>query len=437
MKKYVISSYIPGSEVNKEFLATLENYCEMNGAELLIYLTGYSIKQDASLISMDVTPFLKRSDLKINDSLLLLDLGIKPQSIDPTAGLETIANARGSLILPSTRHRFKSVPRSLKHSHSPRGIWCTGTVSVPHYKTDKSGLKANDLHKLGALVIAVENDEIFHIRQLSFSGHGLYDLGYFYDKESQTTQNPSALVLGDLHPPFTNQGVLEATCDLIKNLQPNFVVLHDVFDAASISHHVEGKSITKSKIHQKLPSLKEELELTADVLSKLYHSHSEAEYFVVRSNHDEHIDRYLEEGRFVKDYVNFDLAIELVKAKKEGLNVLEKGLDLVGTEGAFFNFLERDDTLTIAGIECSNHGDYGANGKHGSTPHHGLAFNGKVVTGHAHSSEIGVHGNYVVGTMTDLSLPYTNDSGTSGWLNSHVIIYPDGNMSHIHIIKKS
>lgn len=437
MKKYVITSYIPGSRVEELFFKTLENYCTINNAELKVVLTGHGDKNDRGLVDSRLIPYLQQEDLYINKSLLLMTLPVSPATLDPTSGMDSIATAKASLILGAPKHRFKSVARSLKHNDSPRGIWCTGSISVPHYKANKAGLKAKDIHKQGALIVTVENESIFHIRQLSFNGQTIYDLDKEYYVSSVRKINPSAVVLGDLHPPFTNPGVLDATKKLLSTLRPQAVVYHDVFDAASISHHVEGKNLTKIDIHNKMPSLKAELELTKEVLVDLWASSPDSDHFVVRSNHDEHLDRYLDEGRFLKDYINAELAFKISLAKLKGENSLDASLALVNN-GLHLShlFMERDDTLSISGIECANHGDYGANGKHGSTPHHGLAFNGKIVTGHSHSPEIGVYGNVVVGTMTDLSLPYTNDSGTSGWLNTHAIIYPDGNVTHLHLIKR-
>ena len=437
MKKYVITSYIPGSRVEDTFFKTLENYCVVNNAELKVIITGHCDKNDKGLVDSKLIPYLQQEDVYLNKSLFLMTLPISPTTLDSVAGMDSIANAKASLILGAPKHRFKSVARSLKHNDSPRGIWCTGSISIPRYKSNKAGLKAYDTHKQGALIVTVENESIFHIRQLSFNGLTVCDLNKEYSIDSVKDINPSAIVLGDLHPPFTNPGVLEATKKLLSILKPEAVVYHDVFDAASISHHVEGKNLTKVQIYKKMPSLEVELKLTRDVLVDLFLSSPSSEHYIVRSNHDEHLDRYLDEGRFLKDYTNAEIAFKISLAKLNGENSLQAGLSLVNNGLPLsHNFMERDDTLSVAGVECANHGDYGANGKHGSTPHHGLAFNGKVVTGHSHSSEIGVYGNVVVGTMTDLSLPYTNDSGTSGWLNTHAIIYPDGNITHLHLIKK-
>lgn len=436
MKKYLITSYTQGSEYDKKFFSALELYADYNDAEIKILLTASDYKQDKGLVWSELVPYLVQKDESLNDSLLLLDIRSKASTLDPTSGLDTIANYRGSLVIGAARHCFKSVPRSLKHNSSPRGIWCTGSISEPSYNVNKGGLKANDLHKKGALIVTIEDNNIFHIRQISWNGESFYDLTEEYTyNTAKLNKFPSAVVLGDLHPPFTNSGVLKATKKLLSSLNAGAVIYHDVFDAASISHHVEGKNLTKVSVFNQLPSLKEELRITHKTLKEIYNASPNSDHFIVRSNHDEHLDRYLDEGRFMKDYVNSELALDIASAKLGGTNALQYALQV--TNGALPHvFMERDDTLTISGIECSNHGDYGANGKHGSDKQHGLAFSGKIVTGHQHSPSITPYGNVVVGTMTDLSLHYTNDSGTSGWLNTHAIIYPDGNITHIHLIKK-
>ena len=434
IKKYVYTSYIPGSSINEEFLRTLENYCNLNNAELKIGLTSAPSKADNGLVSSRIIPYVVQGDHSINNNLFFIDLRVNSSAMDPISGTDAIANVKGSLVIAATRHRFRSVARSLKHNKSPRGIWCTGSISEAYYKPNKAGLKAEGMHKLGAIVITVVNEDIFHIRQLSFSDGRMYDMNDVYTSQERYNDRPSAIVLGDLHPPFVNKEVLRKTQYLLSKLKPENVVYHDIFDAASISHHVEGKYITKTVVHGILPSLAKEIEITASVMESLVNVLPTAGHYVVKSNHDEHLDRYLDEGRYLKDYLNKTLAIELAQAKLNKHDVIEYALNSVTNKLEKVKFLSREDVLTIAGIECSNHGDYGANGGKGSSAQHGLAFSGKVVTGHAHTSEIGIYGNYICGTMTDLSLPYTNDSGTSGWLNTHTIIYPDGNMTHIHLI---
>jgi hypothetical protein len=89
----------------------------------------------------------------------------------------------------------------------------------------------------------------------------------------------------------------------------------------------------------------------------------------------------------------------------------------------------RHESLIIAGVECSLHGDQGPNGAKGSRSN--LSKIGvKTVIGHTHTPGI-LEGCYQTGTSTPLSLEYTGAVGS--WLNAHVSIDPLGKR-HIHIM---
>ena len=442
MKKYIITSYTPGTKVNEDALNTLQFMADDIDAELLALPTKANYKQLQNEFPDVILP--TKGGFYLNDNLYISDLLVNVNLGDPISGLESISSEMGSLVIAAPRHRFKSVARSLKHHKSPRGIWCTGTVSEPDYKDTKSGLRMRGYHVLGAILVEVKNKEIFSIRQLTYSSDSksVCDLNKEYTLSGEVSHIRPSISLGDLHPPFTSPSVLIATKKLLKKLQVEKVMFHDSFDGASISHHVEGKHLTKALIQQNLPSLEEEVQLTQKVMNDVISQAPEdSEFYVVKSNHDEHLDRYLDEFRFKIDYTNLLYALHLTiqkvkfKRKEHTEDCLEFSLKEAGLDKRFV-FLERDDKLDIAGIECSNHGDYGPNGARGNAKSQGLAFTGgKTITGHAHTPEIGIYGNYVNGTMTHLTLPYTNDSGTSGWINSHTLIYPNGTMTHFHIIE--
>jgi hypothetical protein len=93
-------------------------------------------------------------------------------------------------------------------------------------------------------------------------------------------------------------------------------------------------------------------------------------------------------------------------------------------------FLERDESFQVVGIELGMHGDRGPNGARGSIRN--LARIGvKSIIGHTHSPGIN-EGCYQVGTSTRLKLEY--NSGPSGWLNTHCVIYANGKRSLITVI---
>lgn len=440
-RKFIITSYIPAAKTNKHALETLQFMADDIGAELKVFPTNANYVDDQEELPDLFLP--EEAGYYLNKNLFISDMLVNVNLIDPITGLEAISSEKGSLIVPSPTHRFKSVARSLKHHAGPRGIWCTGSISEPYYKDTKSGLQKKGYHKLGALLVELKGNDIFSIRQLTYNNGSVCDLDKMYTKDGKIHKIRPSISLGDLHPPFTSQYVLSATTVLINRLNVKSIVFHDSFDATSISHHVEGKHLTKALISKEIPSLKQEVRITALTMQHLLMlAPKDLEVYVAKSNHDEHLDRYLDEFRFKTDYTNLLYALDLIKQKvkfKQGnspQDSLEFALKSSGLDQKVV-FLERDSKLDIHGYECSNHGDYGPNGSHGNAKSHGLSFTGgKTITGHAHTPEIGVYGNSVNGTMTKLTLPYTNDSGTSGWINTHTLIYPNGSISHYHIIEE-
>lgn len=450
MKRYIVSSYIPNVDIDVDLYNALVVMSRKVDAEILIADCKGNYRNDEdTLLQYAIDEELKdvviKGSFKFNSKLTLSDYRQSINVIDPISGMAVDADAAalGNMIVAFPRHRFKSVARSLKHSRSPRGVWCTGSISEPYYKNTKSGAAMKNYHVKGALIVEVLDNKMFNIRQLQWDGKGFYDLDTYYTATGSKKVSDSMIgvSLGDLHPPFVNAEVLSATVNMLAKYKPSNVIVHDTFDATSISHHVANKHLTKSLINNKISNLEEEIRHTAHVLQLVADGNKKAKVHVVKSNHDEHLEKYLDEFRFKDDYINIQMSLVLAGRyimNKKGLSnipVLEYALKSY-SKLANVNFYTRDDKLSLAGYEVLNHGDFGANGARGNSKSSGVAFSGKVITGHTHSPEITAFGNSVNGTMTNLSVSYTNDSGTSGWLNTHTIIYKNGTISHYHIIQK-
>lgn len=439
MKKYVISSYIPNTPINSDFVRSLNKYCEVNNAELHILKCKENYRSDPEqpleqAIRDEFGSAIKMNGYQLNKSLFVSDFRISINTIDPLSGMESFAAKHGCMILPFPRHRFKTVPRMLKEHLTPRAIWCTGTISEPTtYKDNKSGTRMKDYHKIGALIVEVEDNEVFHVRQLSFSGKGFFDLDCFYTANKVMHVNPKALVLGDDHFIFQNQGAMSATKDQINKLAIRTIFRHDTLDFGNAgSHHLIGKHLTKSKIPL---TLEEELKATSDNIMEFCTEFPNTTQYMVASNHPEHLDRYIDEARYYDDYPNHIIGLELALAKAKGKDIYDYAMNKYNKLKKVI-FLTRKDSLKIAGVELGDHGDNGSNGSKGTPREKGVVYSGKSVTGHTHSPEVGIFGNYVTGTLTHLSLPYTKDSGSSSWMHSNVLLYADGNCTHLHIIPK-
>jgi hypothetical protein len=344
-----------------------------------------------------------------------------------------MAAKHGCLILPFPRHRFKTVPRMLKESGTPRAIWCSGTISEPDtYKNNKSGQRMKDFHIKGALFIQVEDDKIFHIRQITFDGKGFYDLNTYYEGNKFIEKiRPEAISMGDDHLLYLHPYAMKKTMELISQIKPKKIFRHDTLDFGSAgSHHLIGKHLTKAQL---TVTMEQEFKLTSDSIKSFENKFPFAKQYMVASNHTEHVDRYVDEARYHDDYPNHIVGLELALAKARGSNVYEYAMNKYNTLNNTI-FLTRKESFKLAGVEMADHGDFGANGSKGTPREKGIVYSGKCITGHTHSPEIGVFGNYVNGTLTHLSLPYTKDSGSSSWLWTNTILYSNGTMSHFHII---
>lgn len=435
-KKYIITSYIPNSDIDYEFVYALQKCAELENAELLVGQSKPNYLRDLEeplelAIQAELGNRLVTNFKRLNSKLAIHDFHESVNVIDPLAGIESDVADRGCLIVPFPRHRFKTVPRMLRESGAPRAAWCTGSISHPSYKRTKSGSRMARYHIYGALMVEISNDTHFNIRQLTWDGQGFYDLDKYYTKEGVTLgHSVAALSMGDDHAVFQDPYVMEQTYKLIELINPKYLFRHDTFDACSVTHHLDSKKISKALVNL---SLEEEARITARCLQHVESRYPEVNQIMVASNHPEHLDRYLDEGRYKDDTRNHVLALELAWQKAQGKDVVEyllnKFVPLSKTQ-----FLARKQSFKVRGIEMGDHGDEGSNGSRGSSKEKGIVYSGKSVTAHTHSSEVGVYGNYVNGTSTYLSLGYTKDSGSSSWLNSHTIVYDNGKMSHFHII---
>lgn len=430
-KVYIITSAIPSAKTNTKFLAALKKYASHTKGELVVLPTVKNKPWNNVDPSLgELIPSADQLPFYLNDNVLISDYQPNINTKDPISGLDSMVSEMGSMILSGTRHRARMVARTLKANHSPRAMWCTGTISEPYYKDSKSGKSVKHLHTYGALIVEVKNKEHFFVRQLTWDGKGFYDLDkYVTAKSVKSGQKLKLLNMGDDHALEINPNVKDATKELIKKLSPEIIIHHDTLDCASITHHAEGKFLTKAMFDM---SLEEEAKITAKYIDEML-SVSKAKHYLVASNHPEHLTRYLNEGRYLNDRRNHILALELALAKAKGKDPVEVLLSRYSKLNRF-NFLQRKDSLIVGDIEQANHGDEGTNGARATPTQVGISYNGKVTSGHTHTAEIGIYNNHVNGTMTFLSLGYTSDSGASSWINSHTLQYKNKTRSQYFIM---
>ena len=435
-KYFIVSSFVCGAKVNKKFLSNLRALAKHNNGEiLLIPLLDNKNNSDKFFDNELVDHCIIVDEVDLNSNLTISNIAISARAVDPSSGLPRLGQRNGSTIVGSTKQRLKYVPTGI--SSMPHALMSTGTVTDAKYSTSplfksKTAKLAEEDHKLGAVVVEIVDNEIFHFRHVEAGPKfEVIDLGTMAINGKITKVKPSALVLGDWHSGKTNPLVAKQTKLLSTKLGVPKWIIHDVFDGDSINHHDNGKHITRAKKanHTGLSIAKEIKHLSKDLN---WMSNFLDEIVIVRSNHDEFLDLYLNTGRYVDDPHNHETALILALIVIRGYNPLEYGVLKENPTLSNVRWLKRDESYKIAGIECGHHGDAGANGAKPSINSIENAYK-KAVTGHSHTPQI-MRDIYVVGTSTDTTPDY-GKGGPNSWMNTHCIIYPNGTRQLVNLIE--
>jgi len=434
---YVITSAQAFAKPNNEFLNSLENYVEKADAKLIVLpMIGNAAKEDYQLENFHsrIKAYgLEYGIRELNENIGIEQFNVRPYQIDPLTGLQRFAQREKSLVFASPKQRWKYIPHS--NSKMPKALITTGSATKPNYATNEDtsaerrrlGNIATRDHEYGAIVVEVMEDKKYHWRNILSQVNGKFnDLGTEYDGKATREIKPLAMVCGDWHTGYTGKKVRKATLDLIAELQPEKLILHDFFNGHSVSHHMEKQLIyqmIREGADKNHLSLEVELLLCGKELEKIANTVGNGRIYLPQSNHMEFLDRYLDEGRFVKDPINAKIAFKMASAYAEGLNPVEEGIRYVYGIPENVTFLTRWDDLKVNGYQLGNHGDTGPSYGRGSVQTKENDF-GKSITGHVHKSEK-LRQTYTVGAMLPFDTFYIKGNPVA-WTHSHAMIYPTG-----------
>jgi len=386
--KYVITAAEVGARPNNKQLDAYETYAEENGAEIVVIpiLGQYRDEELAERFNN----YRVVRELPLGKTVGIRDFGVKAQQINPLTGLKRFGSVDKSIIVGSTKQHLEHVANS--NTHDPKAVLSTGVCTLPNYKEHfRIGKIGLEDHIQGAVLIDVDDEtDHFYFRQTQNITDGSFiDNGVKYTGKGATPVRADTMVLGDLHEAQMSQDDYDYSCDMINALKPKYVMLHDAFDAYSINHHDIGRNLLRAgKANLGQLSLYQELYNLGERLHELSsQGEKDTKYMVVKSNHDEALDKYLDECRFVGDSQNLQLSVQLANAMIEGKDPVEEGIKLTyGYIPRNLKFLKRDDEFNRYGYNLSNHGDKGASGGRGSMTTFDYAL-GKAIIGHCFSED--------------------------------------------------
>ena len=430
MKSYVITSAQGNAKVHKNFLNSLHRYCSEKEAELIVLPMKGKTHEEDTLDSLLSEEKILTTQLYLNNKIKISNFEILPQQIDPTTGLARFTHTDHSTIFAATKQRLNFIPNS--NYKLPKTLMTTGAVTHPRYRENRIGKIAQRDHKYGAVVVDVVSDKKYHFRHIQATNNGHFvDLGMRYTDDKQSSPATlEALVLGDWHCGDTNPDVKRATYEMIHHLKPKRIFLHDFFNGHSVNPHTKDDLISLSQSYKEgSVSLSRELQ-DAYLQLRDFAMQFDGEIVVVKSNHDEWLDKYFRSGQFVKNPINSYISSLILPKVIEGQNPLKVGLSLCGELPKQVRFLERDEDYKIMGWQLGCHGDMGPHGTRGTMRGKEYAY-GKSITGHSHVPFI-FRDTYVVGTSTNLRLDY--NQGPSAWFNCHAALYDNGKAQLIQIV---
>jgi hypothetical protein len=444
-KRFVITSAQNNTYVHDKFYKSLLNYCELNDAQLLVSTFIYDRKgwhnegKSADKHNKDywydpkIEPHRCDEPVQLAKGLVFCgELNILPTDVNPLGGFYNyLGNESG--IIPHAKIQMQSLPS--RKNDPARLMYTTGALTLRNYIQKKTGQKAEWHHCFGAVVVEIDEDGDWFVRQL----HAEQDTGGFFDLDCLYTPeeglysglNLAAINYGDIHAAKMDDQVAnicwKGENSILDILKPDYQFVHDVLDQQARNHHnVKDPHFLFKMYKNKTESVREEIILTTRVIQDMQRDFSQV--MVVDSNHDKALEKWLKEQDYRKDPVNALFFLELQLALYKSL---ESGEDFHTFEYAAKTlnpcledviFLREDESFEHVGVEFGQHGHLGANGSRGNTQQY-TRLGCKYNIGHQHSAAI-KDGVYVAGICSKLDQGY--NVGGSSWSHSLILTYRNG-----------
>lgn len=449
-KRFVITTAVSGQRAHHGFVASIKNYCERNKAMLIILPSHDPAHNLDTVIDWHLDPILVDEELAfeetpLNTNFFISGIRVTAKQINPITGMSEISQTMGSFISASPKQLLEY--DTVSANKLPHARMTTGACTLPNYKTTRGtslrlGYLAHFQHLIGAVIVEIQDDNIYHFRQVQAAEDGSFcDLGLKYNKKTVTKEVP-ILVMGDYHAGEHDESAVGAWIELINQLEIDEVVFHDMFNGNSVNPHEEQDIMLRSERARKgLNVLENELVIASTEIDRILGLKSVKKGVIVKSNHDDMIDRWLRKAKYTKDPMNFEfgtaLSANIMAASKKGIDkdFFKTGLELTKNpkHANKIKWLGVDEDYAVGGVNLGAHGDKGPNGARGSIKSLAKSYP-RCVIGHSHTPGIW-KGAFQVGTTSLLRLGYNR--GPSSWIHCSCLVYRNGQRQLINSIDGS
>lgn len=450
-KRFVITTAVSGQKLHAGFLASMRTYCKTNKAKLIVLPAHDPAHNLDNEIEWHFDPSILDDkivfeDTRLNSNIYISGIRVTAKQMNPITGLDEISQVEGSFIAASPKQFLEY--DSVSANKLPHARMSTGACTLPNYKTGKgnslrTAFVAEHQHTIGAIIVEVKDDNIYFFTQVQAADDGSFcHFGVEYQpKKSRVLKGNEApvLVMGDYHAGEHDESAVKTWEDVINSLGVQEVVFHDMFNGVSVNPHEEEDMMLRAERARKgLNVLENELVIASNELDRILGLKSVKKGIMVKSNHDDMIDRYMRKVKYRKDPMNFEfctaLSADLMAASKKGIkkDFFKTGLELTKTPKHMSKilWLTTETDHIVGGVHLGAHGDKGPNGSRGSIKALKKAYPRGVI-GHSHTP--GIFKNmFQVGTSSLLRLGY--NKGASSWVHCSCLVYRNGQRQLINSI---
>lgn len=420
-KRFFVTSASAGAPVNKEFLKAILTFCELKNAELVILPQrshARALENQPRHFDPILKPYMKHfaSRFDFNNKLVALDTQINPQQINPLTGMKVFGLNEHSTIIASPQQNWETVPRA--PGHYPRILVTTGAMTDPDYLYNRVGLIADQQHMVGGVVVEIVDAKTFFIRHVQADKKGAFvDMFWKYSPNGTAIKVAGDVVLGDIHGDLIDPECEQGISNLMQEGDVTSLLFHDLFDGAFCNPHERNNIVSQAS--KRFFTLDEEIHATKKVFDRLCsYASPKTNIYVVRSNHDMFVDRYIQGGEWIRDSINIRRGYDIFGRMLNNEHPIADDIDPKHRA----NWLKLDEVLTSRGYTLSTHGNKGVKGARGNLlMYKNLGF---WIVGHSHTPGMW-NGSIQVGCSCVLNQPYT-DGQPNDCLHAHAISYAPG-----------
>src|SRR5262249_10829390 len=118
----------------------------------------------------ELVPYIKDEAIQLAPGLIWCgEMNILPTVVHPLTGLDDY-NGRNSNIIPHVKHAMESIA-SLA-DEATKFNYSTGTITLRNYIQKRAGIVAERKHTYGALIVEVDHEGNWYVRQLTVDDKG-------------------------------------------------------------------------------------------------------------------------------------------------------------------------------------------------------------------------------------------------------------------------